>query len=110
MPVFRLPKFASVHAAVLVAFLCHATPAVARQANRFLPGSNLVPVIRADPREPAAGAKLIGVLNAATEFGMGMEGEAIIGHSLPLWLLSGESTERATVLGVQAGVFGRFLL
>ncbi len=110
MPVFRLPKFASVHAAVLVAFLCHAPPTAAQQGAGFLPGGKLVPVIRADPREPTTGAKLVGVLEAANQFGMGIQGEAIVGHSLPLWLLSGESTERATVLGIQGSVFGRFLM
>ena len=110
MPVFRLPKFAIVHAAALVAFLCHAPPTAAQQGSGFLPGGKLVPVIRADPREPAVGAKLVGVLKGATEFGSGIEGEAIVGHSFPLWLLSGESTERATVLGIQGAVFGRFLL
>jgi hypothetical protein len=105
-----LPRFASFHAAALVAFLCHAPSTDAQQASAFLPGGKLVPVIRANPREPAAGVKLVGVFQAATEFGAGMEGEAIVGHSLPLWLVSGESTDRATVLGIEGGVFGRFLL
>ncbi len=80
----------------------------AQQPSRFLPGGKLVPVIRADPREPSAGVRLIGVLNAVSQYGTGIEGEALVGHSIPFVLLSGDSRERATVIGVQAGVFGRF--
>lgn len=65
-------------------------------------------MIRADPREPAAGGKLVAVVNSVSEFGTGIEGEALIGHSLPLLLLSGASRDRSIVLGIQGSVFGRF--
>ncbi len=98
------------HAILFVTFALIPSSIEAQQLSRFLPGGKLIPVIRADPREPGAGAKLIGVLNAASQYGTGIEGEALIGHSIPFVLLSGDTRERATVLGVQAGVFGRFLM
>ena len=39
-----------------------------------------------------------------------MEGEAVLGQSVPLALLSGDSPTNAVILAVQGGVFGRFLM
>jgi hypothetical protein len=97
-------------ATTLGAFLCLAAPAQAQRLARVLPDAVLAPVIRADPRAPVAGAKLVQVTNPASELGNGLEGEAQLGHSFPLWLISGESADRAVVLGIQGGVFGRFLM
>ncbi len=106
----RLLRFSSIHATLLVAFVFQPPSSEARLVQRLLPGGNLAPVIRADPREPAVGAKLLGVLEAVSRFGTGIEGEAAVGYSLPFLLLSGESPDHATVLGLQGGVFGRFLM
>ena len=103
-----LPRFRTAHAILFTAFAVIPSSIEAQQPSRFLPGGKLVPVIRANPREPSAGVKLIGVLNAVSQYGTGIEGEALIGHSIPFVLLSGDSRERAIVLGVQGGVFGRF--
>ncbi len=103
-----LPRIRAACAIVITALAVIPSSIDAQQLSRFLPGGKLVPVIRADPREPAAGAKLVGVLNAASQYGTGIEGEALIGHSIPFVLLSGDSRERATVLGLQGAVFGRF--
>ena len=105
-----MPRIRAAHAILFTTFALIPSSIEAQQLSRFLPGGKLIPVIRADPREPGAGAKLIGVLNAASQYGTGIEGEALIGHSIPFVLLSGDSRERATVLGVQGGVFGRFLM
>ena len=81
-----------------------------QQLRSFLPQAPLAPTIRADPREPAMGGKLMWVADGATLFGTGLEGEAILGASVPLVLLSGETTDRAVVLALQGGVFGRFAM
>ncbi len=81
-----------------------------QQLRSFLPQAPLAPTIRADPREPAMGGKLLWVARGATLFGTGLEGEANLGTSLPLFLLSGETADRAVVLGLQGGVFGRFVM
>ncbi len=106
----RLLRFTSIHATVLVAFVFQPPSTEAQGMPRLLPGGKLAPVIRADPREPAVGGKLLAVLSAASQFGTGIEGEAAVGHSLPFLLLSGESPDHATVLGLQGGVFGRFVM
>lgn len=87
-----------------------ATSAQAQRLARVLPDAALAPVIKADPRAPVAGAKLVYVTKPASEFGRDLEGEALLGHSFPLWLISGASADRAVVLGIQGGVFGRFLM
>ncbi len=56
------------------------------------------------------GGKLLWVAEGATLFGTGLEGEAKLGASFPLFLLSGEATDRTVVLGLQGGVFGRFAM
>ena len=56
------------------------------------------------------GAKLMWVAEGATLFGTGLEGEANLGTSFPLFLLSGAAADRAVVLGLQGGVFGRFVM
>lgn len=94
----------------LGALVCLASPVRAQRLARVLPDAPLAPVIRADPRAPVAGAKLIHVVTPASAFGRGLEGEAQLGHSFPVWMISGESADRAVVLGIQAAVFGRFLL
>lgn len=103
-----MPRIRAAHAILFTAFAVIPSSIEAQQPSRFLPGGKLVPVIRADPREPGAGARLLGVLNAVSQYGTGIEGEAVIGHSIPFLLLSGDSRERATVLGIQGAVFGRF--
>ena len=82
----------------------------AQQLRSFLPQAPLAPTLRADPREPAMGAKLMWVAESATLFGTGLEGEAQLGASFPLLLLSGETADRAVVLGLQGGMFGRFVM
>ncbi len=89
---------------------CLTTPSQAQRLARLLPDASLAPIIKADPRAPAVGAKLVTVVSAASAFGTGLEGEAQLGHSLPLWMISGESADRAVVLGIQGGVFGRFAM
>ncbi len=95
-------------AVVALPVLC--SPLQAQRLRQLLPEANLAPTIRADPRAPAMGAKLIMVVESATLFGTGLEGEADAGTSFPLLLLSGETADHAVVLGIQAGVFGRFVM
>lgn len=85
-------------------------PVHGQQLRSFLPQAPLAPTIRADPREPAMGGKLVWVAKSATLFGTGLEGEANVGASFPVFLLSGDATDRAVALGVQGGVFGRFVM
>ena len=81
-----------------------------QQLRSFMPQAPLAPTLRADPREPAVGGRLMWVAESATLFGTGLEGEAKLGTSFPLLLLSGEAADRAVVLGLQGGVFGRFVM
>jgi hypothetical protein len=103
-------RFIHVLATTCGGLVCLAAPVQAQRLARVLPDAALAPVIRADPRAPVAGAKLVQVTSPASEFGRGLEGEAQLGHSFPLWMISGESADRAVVLGIQGGVFGRFLM
>ncbi len=103
-----LPRIRAVCAILFATFALIPSSIDAQRPSRLLPGGQLVPVIRADPREPSAGARIVGVLNAASRYGTGIEDEAVIGHSIPFVLLSGDSRERATVIGIQGAVFGRF--
>jgi hypothetical protein len=94
----------------LTAVLVLPAAAKAQLAPRFLPRGDLIPTVLADPREPVMGGRLIIVGEGATRFGSGVEGEANIGHTLPVYVISGTSPDRAVVLGIQGGVFGRFSL
>ena len=105
---FRRPSGPAAWVAVCAALLLSNSTSVAQQLPRFLPDARLAPTIRADPREPAMGGKLLLVVESATQFGTGLEGEANLGTSFPLVVLSGDSPARAVVLGLQGGVFGRF--
>ena len=96
--------------AVVVALPVICSPLQAQRLRRLLPEADLAPTIRADPRAPAIGGKLVMVLESATRFGTGLEGEADAGTSVPLLLLSGETADRAVVIGIQGGVFGRFVM
>jgi hypothetical protein len=95
---------------MLAALMVFPMAARAQLSPRFLPRGDLIPAVHADPREPVIGGKLIVVSEGATLFGGGLEGEADIGHTLPVYVLSGDSPDHTVVVGVQGGVFGRFSL
>ena len=73
-----------------------------QQLRSFMPQAPLAPTLRADPREPAVGGRLMWVAESATLFGTGLEGEAKLGTSFPLLLLSGEAADRAKPRPVMA--------
>lgn len=56
------------------------------------------------------GIRLLGLGKGASQFGGGIEWEANFGHALPFLQFSGTSPEHSVVLGLSAGVFGRFSL
>ncbi len=95
---------------MLAALMVLPAAAGAQLTPRFLPRGNLIPSVLADPREPVMGGRLIIVGEGATRFGSGVEGEADIGHTLPVYVLSGSSPDEAVVVGIQGGVFARFSL
>ncbi len=82
---------------------------LAAQRNpRLFPSRSYLPRVLADPREPVALAKLIVVTQSATSFGSGLEGEAAIGTSIPVYVILGNSVRHSLVVGVEGAVFGRF--
>lgn len=93
-----------------IAALVSASAAAAQQSSRFFPSSAFAPAISADPREPSMGGRVLTVLDPATLFGIGIEGEATIGTSVALLRLAGDATSPTAVLAIQGGVYGRFLL
>jgi hypothetical protein len=56
------------------------------------------------------GIRLLGLRKGASQFGGGVEWEANFGHAIPFLQIDGSSPEHSIVLGVSAGVFGRFAL
>jgi len=83
--------------------------AQAQEGFRLLPGGE-IPRILVAPREPQMAIRVIGVGKGATAFRSGVEWEADLGHSLPFIQLGGSPDGNSVVLGLQAGVFGRFSL
>jgi Protein of unknown function (DUF1207) len=84
-------------------------PTQAQEGFRMLPGGEL-PRILVAPREPEMAIRVIGVGKGATAFRSGVEWEADLGHGIPFMQLAGSSPDHSVVLGIQAGVFGRFSL
>ena len=83
------------------------TPLVAQSGFRFFPGGDL-PRILVSPRIPHMGIRLIGVGKGASAFQDGVEWEANFGHGIPFLQFGGSTPDHSIVLGVAAGVFGRF--
>ena len=98
------PRWGYVLALALVA----ASPISSQTPAWLLPGPEYIPHLWADPRDPTMVAKLVIVTQAVTQFGTGVEGEAGLGATIPLFVLEGSSTEDAFVMGLQGSVYGRF--
>jgi len=64
----------------------------------------------ADPHAAVSGAKLVFNASGPSEFGNTVEGEAALGASVPIYLISGDSPKNGMVVGTQGAVFGRFTL
>ncbi len=83
------------------------SPLVAQSGFRFFPGGDL-PRVLVSPRIPHMGIRLIGVGKGASDFRDGVEWEANFGHGIPFLQFGGSTPDHSIVLGVAAGVFGRF--
>lgn len=83
---------------------------VAQTSSRLFPAREMMPRLLGAPREPVTGAKFVWNNESPNEYGVGFDGEVAFGGTLPLYLLSGSDVQDALVIGVEAGVFGRFTL
>jgi len=103
-------RAASPAAAALALLLLCPPPTAAQSVQRFLPSRGFLPRLLAAPREPTTAVKLVIPLTSPSRFGTVLEGDAVFGASLPVYLLAGRSIEDALVIGVEGGVFARFNL
>ncbi len=78
------------------------------QERKLLPAGDLIPRVLGDQREPRLSGKLIAATEGATLFGSGIEGEAGIGRTFPIYLFSGSADGDYVALALGAGVWGRF--
>jgi hypothetical protein len=96
--------------AAAITVVCTPLDLGAQEFQRFFPGREYLPRLVAAPREPVTSVKLVVPVETPSRFGSALEGEADIGVSLPVVVLSGSSPDDAIVLGVEGGVFARFNL
>jgi hypothetical protein len=85
-------------------------PATAQGARFLFPDRSLMPMLFAGPRDPVTKADLLYVTENPNAFDGGVEVEVALGVTLPVFLLAGESTRNAVVVGVEASAFARFTL
>lgn len=85
------------------------SPAVAATQNqRLMPSGDLVPVIVGDQREPRLSGKLLAVTEEPSLFNNGIQGEAGVGRTFPVYLFGGSADGDYVVLAMGAGIWGRF--
>jgi hypothetical protein len=82
----------------------------AQNVKRLFPSDAYEVRLLAAPHAAASGAKLIYNAHGPSEFGNTVEGEAALGASVPIYLISGSGAADAIVVGIQGAVFGRFTL
>jgi hypothetical protein len=92
---------------ICLALFCSPVTATA-QIQRVLPAGDLIPRIVGDQREPRLAGKLLATTQGPSLFGDGIEGEAGIGRTFPVYLFSGSADGDYVVLAMGAGVWGRF--
>ena len=97
---------------VLAAFLSLTIPMLveAQEARHLFPARELMPTLYAGLRDPVTKAELLYVTENPNAFDAGVEAEVAVGITLPVYLLAGETTQDALVLGVEAAAFARFTL
>jgi len=94
--------------AALLSSAAAAGPLGGQELRRFMPGREYLPLLAADPRQPTIAAKLLYAFDSPTQFGSILEGEPVLGASLPFYVLAGSGLDDALVLGFEGAVFARF--
>lgn len=101
------------NASAILAFVlsvCMAAPIGAQSTSRLFPSRDPLPRLLAAPREPVIGAKFVWNNDSPNEYGAGFDGEVAFGTSFPIYLIAGDEVQNGLIVGVDAGVFGRFTL
>ncbi len=83
---------------------------VGQDGVRILPPRSHIPQLYADPREPTITGQVLFVTDGPSSFEEGAESHVGLGATVPVLRLAGNSSQHAVVIGVQMGVFARFVL
>ena len=93
----------------LILLLC--CQAGAAQTHDWLfPEAQLLPALKAGPRDPATQGQFVHSWDNPADFGPGGAGEVSISQAVPVFRLAGHSNQDALIVGLEGAVFARFSL